>query len=222
MNETIGLKLIEDLKNDPEKFCKGEKSYQLLQEYYNGLSKDTLRALFYFENKWIRQVAVWITYELGRNGSDLMEEVLTQISDSDASISCFALQIVASHAHGEYIDDFMKVFSLLEHPDQKIRLFVMNIISGLSDPRIHEACVYMENKRIYNNTHKKGLLFLLDVNVLTSSEITQMMDSDDAIIRKYGIIGATKLYKKYPQIISEAVNAHDLDVREFSKIVVGA
>ena len=98
----------------------------------------------------------------------------------------------------------------------------MHIISGLSSPRIHEAHAYLANKEILNDSHKKCLLSLIDVNALTPTEITQMIESDDVIIRKYGIIAATKLYKKYPQIINEAINAQDLDVREFSKIVVGA
>lgn len=220
MNEKTGLNLIESLKNDPEKFYNEGKSYQLLQEYYKGLPKDTLRSLFYFESKWIRRAAVWITSELGENGIDLLKEVLTQINDSDHYICGYALQIVAAHACNEYIDDFIKVFSFLEHSNQKIRFIVMDIISGLSVSRIQEACEYSENKKLLSDSHKKGLLSLLNINTLALSEITKMIDSDDAVIRKYGVIIAEKLYKKYPQIINEAVNVQDLDISEFSKIVV--
>jgi hypothetical protein len=222
MDETMGLRFIEELKNDPEMFCKERKPYALLQEYFKGFSKETLRALFYFENKDIRQVAIWITSELGRNGIDLLKEVVTQVNDADPHIRFWAMEIVAHFAFGEYFDEFIKVISYLEHSDQKIRRSVMLIISGLSGSRIHEACVYLANKNILSDSHKKGLLSLVDVNALTPPEITHMIESDDAIIRKYGIVAARKLYKKYPQIIDEAMNAQDLDVREFSKIAVGA
>ena len=218
MDETIGLRLIEDLKNDPEKFCHdGKKSYQLLQEYFNGLSKDTLRELFHFENKFIRQYAIWITSELGRKGTDLLKEVVPLINDSDYYINYHAMQIVAGHANGKYFDEFITVISFLEHSDPQIRLSVMHIISGLSGSRIHEAYAYLANKKNLSNSHEKGLLSLTDVNALNLSEITQMVVSDIAIIRKYGIIAAKKLYKKYPQIINEAVNNADEDVRGFSK-----
>ncbi len=68
---------------------------------------------------------------------------------------------------------------------------------------------------ILSDSHKKGLLSLSDAHAY--SEIMYMINSDDDIIRKYGIIAASRLYEKYPEIINEAVNADDLDVREFSR-----
>jgi len=220
MDETMGFSLVEYLKNDPEKFFNEGKSYQLLQEYFRGFSKDTLRELFYYENRWIRRVAVWITSELGIDGSDLLKEVLTQINDSDIYICSYALEIIANCARGEHIDDFMRVFLFLDHDNQKIRISVMNIISNLSGTRILEACAYLAKKKNFSDSHEKGLSFLLDVNELTYTEIIRMIESADAITRKYGIIVAKKLYDKYPGIVNEAVNNQDLDVREFSKQVV--
>lgn len=221
LDET-GFRLIEELKNDPEKFRKGgEKSYSLLEEYFKGFPIDTLRQLFYSENKTIRQIAIWITSELGeKENTDLMKEIAMLMNDDDTYIRYQALQIVAHYANGEYFDDFIRVFSFLEDSNQKIRTLVMYILSVLSGQRIHKAYRYLENKEIYNNSHKKGLLSLINVHVLTPSEITQMINSDDAITRKYGIIAAAKLYKKFPQILNEAVNAKDSDVKEFAKPIV--
>lgn len=221
MDKTIGLGLIEDLKNESKKFYDDGKSYLLLQEYYKGLSKDTLRPLFYSEDKWIRRVAIWITSELGKKGSDLLEEVLMLMNDNnyDSYVLGYAAEIIANCACGNNMYHFAKIFLLLEHADPTVRLSVMFTISALSSKRINEVYVYMVNNKEYTD-HISGILSLLNIDIITSSEIKQMINDNNAIVRKYGIIIGRKLYKKYPQIINEAVNEQDLDVKEFSKEVI--
>lgn len=221
MDETIGLRLIEDLKNESEKFYDEGKSYLLLQEYHKGFPKDTLRPLFYFKDKWIRRVAIWITAEIGTKGCDLIEEVLMLMNDNnkDNHVLYYAIEIIANCARGNNICHFAKVFLFLGHTDQSIRLLVINLISNLSSERIHDAYVYMVNNKDYDD-HVTGLLSLLNYDAITSSEVKQMMADNNAIVRKYGIIIAKKLYKKFPQIINEAVNDQDLDVKKFSNDVI--
>lgn len=61
---------------------------------------------------------------------------------------------------------------------------------------------------------------MINVNTLTVSDITAMINSEDGVIRKYGVIAARKVYEKYPEIIKESVNYEDLDVQDFSKTEV--
>ena len=221
MDETIGLSLIEDLKNESEKFYDEGKSYLLLQEYYKGLPKDTLRPLFYCEDKWIRRVAIWITAELGTEGGHLLEEVIMLMNEDDYDnyVLGYAIEIVTNCARNKNIHHFARAFLFLEYTDQVIRLSAMSTISALSRERIHEVYVYMANNIDYAN-YVTGLLSLLNSDTISSSEINRMIDDNNAIVRKYGIIIAKKLYKKYPRIIIEAVNNQDSDVKEFSKIVI--
>lgn len=58
-------RLIEKLKKDPEKFRKERGGYQLLEAYFHGLSTETLRDLLGYENKYIRELTLWIISELG-------------------------------------------------------------------------------------------------------------------------------------------------------------
>lgn len=95
-------------------------------------------------------------------------------------------------------------------------------ISKLGDLRIQEAYTYLVNNKILSTSHEKGLLFLIHVNALTNVDITDMINSDDNIIRKYGVIAASKVYEKYPEMIKESVNSEDLDVQDFSKTEVRA
>lgn len=58
---------------------------------------------------------------------------------------------------------------------------------------------------------------MTNINTLTASDITAMLNSDDGVIRKYGVIAASKVYEKYPEIIKESVNSEDLDVQHYSE-----
>lgn len=222
MDETNGLRLIEKLKEDQGKFREEGGAYQLLQEYFDGLSKETLRDLLCCEDKSIRQTALWIISELGEDAKALLEEVAAQMNDDDPLICYYASEIVACIAADKYMDDFMRVFGFFEHSNAKIRTLSMFIISRLSDSRIQEAYSYSVNNKILSSSHEKGLVSLMNVNTLTATGITAMIDSDDFIIRKYGVIAASRVYEKYPEIMKKSVNSEDSDVRDFSKDEVQA
>ncbi len=222
MDETIGLRLIEELKEDTEKFRKEDGAYQLLQVYFEGFSKETLRDLLCYEDKHIRQIALWIISELGKDAENLLGEVVSQMDDVDPFICYYSSEIVACIATDKYMDDFMKVFTFFDHPNAKIRTLIMFIISTLADSRIQEAYTYSINNKILGDSHEKGLSFLMNVNSLSNSDITALVNSHDSVIRKYGVIIASKVYEKYPEIIKDSVNSEDLDVQVFSKTEVQA
>ena len=209
MNETNGLRLIELVKKDKETFRKEHGGYQLLQEYFYGLSKETLRDLLSCEDKDIRELALWIISELGKTATDLLGEVVSQMNDDDPIICYYSSEMIAFYGTDRYMDDFMKVFGFFEHSNAKTRSLSMFIISRLSASRMQEAYTYSVNNKILGDSHEKGLLSLIHVNTLTPSDITAMIHSDDSIIRKYGVIAARKVYEKYPEIIEESVNSED-------------
>lgn len=75
----------------------------------------------------------------------------------------------------------------------------------------------MVSSRISGGSYEKGLLSLVNVNTLTDSDITAMLDSSDGIIRKYGIIAASRVYEKYPELVEKSADSKDSDVRDFAK-----
>lgn len=113
MDETNGLRLIENLKKNPEKFG-GEDQYQLLEEYFHGLSKETLRDLLGYEDKHIRELTLWIISELGETtAEDFLEEAASQMNDDAPVIYYYSSEIVAYYGTDKYMDDFMRVFVFL-------------------------------------------------------------------------------------------------------------
>ena len=218
MDETNGLRFIEILKKDKEKFRKEVGGYQLLEEYFHGLSRETLHDLLSNDDKDIRALALWIAAELGSAGAEeFLEEAASHMNDDDPAIYRYSTEIVAFWGTDKYMDDFMRIFSFFEHSNAKIRKVSMVRISQLNDSRIKEAYAYSVNNKILSDSHEKGLLSLIHINTLTDSDITAMLHSDDSVIRKYGIIAASKVYEKYPEIINESVNSEDLDVQDYSK-----
>ena len=192
----------------------------MLQEYFYGLSKDTLHDLLRYEDKFIRELALWIISELGETAEDFIEEAASQMNDDDPVIYRYSSEIIACYETDKYMDEFMRIFVFFEHSNDKIRRISIRRISLLSDSRIKEAYTYSVNNKILSDSHEKGLLSLIHINTLTASDITAMLNSDDSIIRKYGVIAALKVYEKYPEIIMESVNSEDLDVQHFSKSLV--
>ncbi len=206
-----GAELIEQLKENPATF---KKAYQLLEAYFHGFPIDTLRPLFHEDDINIRQIAMWITSELGRNAVSLKEEVALQLNDEDYYIRHCARDSIVCYAFSEYIDE---IFSFLEHDHEKDRSLTMHLISGFSVETLTEAYMYFREDDTRNISHEKGLNLLININELIPSQILDGLYCDDALIRKYSIIAAEKLYKKYPYIINEAINHQDLDISKYSK-----
>ena len=217
MDNTLGLHLIEELKRNPEQFRKDGNSYQLLQEYLGGFPKDTLYDLLQYKDKYIRQVVLWIITELGEECKELLKDVSCQIDDEDPIIFYYSAEIIANYATDEFMDDFMKVFAFLEHTNQRIRSLAMFIISKLSESRIRKAYFYSLNSNVLSSVQKKGIITLMNYNTIPVSGIYEMINSSDSVIRKYGVIIASKVYELHPEIIKSSVASDDLDVKEFSE-----
>lgn len=98
---------------DSEKFG-GEDQYQLLEECFYGLSTETLRDLLGYEDKYIRELTLWIISELGETTAKVfLEEAATQMNDDDPAIYYRSSEIVACYGTDKYMDDFMRVFVFL-------------------------------------------------------------------------------------------------------------
>lgn len=220
--ELNGLWLIEKLKKDPE-FRKAGRGYQLLEAYFDGLSTETLHDLLCCEDKYIIELALWIITELARAvPRDFLEEAASLMNGEDPAIYFYSSEIIARYGRHKYMDDFMRIFMFFEHPNAHIRRLSMCRISQLSDSRLKEAYAYSVSNKILGDSHEKGLVSLMHINTLTVSDIRTMLNSDDSITRKYGVMIAAKVYEKYPELIRESVKSEDADVQDYSKTELAA
>lgn len=180
-----GNQLIADLQNDPERFYKNKQSLGLLQEFYHGFPISTLRPLLHSENQIIKRESVWITSELV-NAEELMDDVFMLLDDDDDYVVFYAAEVVARFYRN--INEFSKVFKLLEHSEQSVVDSAMNLISRFSKPELQWAYEYFVQTGEHN--HEQGLWLLLHYDEIGKEEIQQLINGSNSVVSKYSQICA--------------------------------
>lgn len=210
-----GHKLIEELKNDPVRFLESGRAHLLADECSCGFPIENLKPLFYMEDNNIKRTAVLIASELNYKSECLLKDVLTLIYDEDTFISWYAIETVMLCASG---DDFLHIFYCLEHPNETIRRDIMQLIPEWRDFdfRIREAYEYLQKQEDHSVLHEKGLSCLVRAKDLTDREIIDMLNCDEPVIRKYGMIAAVRVHGKYSQIIKDQINNFDPEISEYA------
>lgn len=220
MRKSKALQLVNELYDNSSKFYDNGNSYQLLQEYFNGYPIDTLIPLLSHKDPWIKRVAVWIVSELGIKGFSLIDDVIPLLYDDDRYVIYHALEIITVCSVRENIKNFPIVVPFIESNDDVIRILAMRLISNADSEQLQAGMVFFDSKDSSHQLHYEGLLKLLDFNQLTHKEVFFMINNREPLIRKYGIMVAKKLFKKFPNLIIDAMSNTDPDISTFSKEVI--
>ncbi|RYD89779.1 MAG: hypothetical protein EOP50_17010, partial [Sphingobacteriales bacterium] len=77
--------LLNELIEDPVYFSEQGKSYRLLQEYFKGFPLDTLKPLLKHEDLYVQSAATFILSELGRDGCQLITDVIPLLKSGNLS-----------------------------------------------------------------------------------------------------------------------------------------
>ena len=188
MNNPSGAKLIEELLESPYIFFNQGKSYQLLQEYFNGFSLETLRPLFYNDDLFVKRVAIWITSELGYNGTILIDDAITLLKEDDRYIKYYALEVIAICSIDKNVQKFIKVVQFLECEDVVLCDLAASLISNANHFQLEKCAEYFGEKEFYNKFHYEGLSKLLKSHTVTQKQLELMLCSDNPLTRRYGSI----------------------------------
>jgi len=212
MDNSVGLKLIDKLLVNPSEFYNSGESYQLLQEYFNGFSLETLKPLLCHESLFVRRNAIWITSELGINGAFLIDEAIALLKDDDRNIRHYALGVVAVCSVGENMHEYINVFSFLECEDEDLCNSAMFLISNANYFQLKECVRLYGKKEHFNKLHYEGLTILLRIHegltnlleydvaeqtefmLYSDSQMELLICSDVPLMKKYGIIIAKKMF----------------------------
>lgn len=182
-----GDRLIADLQNDPERFYKNKQSLGLLQEFYHGFPISALCPLLRSDNPIIKRESVWIAAELV-NAEDLMDDVLTLLDDDDDYVVFYAAEVVARFYRN--IDEFAKVFRLLEHSERSVIDSAMNLIAHFSKAELQWAYDYF--CKTDEHSHEQGLWILLHYDEIGEEEMRRFVNSSNTVVSKYGQICAVQ------------------------------
>lgn len=221
MDTLKGEHLIKELLAAPAKFNEQGTAYQLLQEYVHGLPLDTLHPLLTHHDQLVQRAAIFVLSELGRGGAALICDVLPFLETDDRYMKYHALEILMVCSFAEHVEKFIHVVRALEDDDPVIRTLAMDLVSNADTPRLEAAIRLCEAPGSSDAVYKEGLVQMIQSERLTPEDVLAMLQSEYALVRKYGVIIAERLLRIYPDLIVEAAaSISDADVHEFSKEVI--
>ena len=214
---TRAAEYIKQLETDPARFKNLGIGYQLLEEYFDGYSLDTLVPLLSSEDDRIIKSAVWIVSELGIDGQELLEHVVPLLTINDRYIKYHVLEIIIVCSEGlNHIDHFYHLIYALEDSDQVIRILAMELWCNASIEQLNAAIHHLSFTKA-EPIIMSGIVLLRDAEKVSKADIIEMLDDDHGITRKFGAIilkskkpTLTKLFKEYLQ-------STDSDIAKFVK-----
>lgn len=213
-NRTAGFELIEALKADPENF---RYDYQLYEEYCRGFDTKTLLPLLRSENEYIRLHAAEILAEGAPAWVEsFLDEAVRLLDDENVLIIMCALEAVAYSGYGEY---YLKLFEALEHGEFKVRHKAMSLFDSCSDIVYNHMLDYL--KETGNMRYYECISLLYCRDELREDELNLFLESDDPVKRKFGVIAAGRLYKKFPGILDKAADGSDEDIKIYAVEILG-
>lgn len=212
----LGNPLIAELLADPARFKQEGRAYQLLDEYFSGLSIETLRPLLHHESGLVRHAALWVTSELGEQARVLLKDTIPLIASSDRFESYHALEIAAVCAVGDQIERFVAVAEGLESGDDVIRGLTMRLMSRADAAQLRAAAAAAVYEMPRAEVHKRGMDLLSIGDMADPDAIKAFLTSEDALTRCYGAIAAKRLRNKHPELLEMAKSVPDANVNTFA------
>lgn len=205
--------LLDQLLESPKEFFDRGRSYDLLQEYFEGRDVESLRELLCHDDVFVRRVAAWITSELGSRGCGLLSDVIALLKSGDRYLSYHALEIITVCARGSNAREFSRVLQHFEHADSVLNQLAMRLTARADTSQWIAA---REEGRL-SASHRIGLDSLIEAGSSGANAIDRLLSSSDSIQRKYGAIVCRVLSKQAPAVLDKAYACNDDDVQEFLK-----
>lgn len=213
-NDSAAKQLIDQLLTDPKEFNETGNAYQLLQCFFKGFPVETLRPLLGHSDAFVRRSATFVTSEIGKNAKDLVRDIALLVRDPDPHTQWYALESVMVCAYGEDVDQFVFVVRELENKDDSIAVLTMGLMSNASSSQLEAALEECHLLGASADIHEQGISCLLNAS---AENIRNMLDDPEPLKRKYGAIGAKRLFSSFPTLLELASTNSDVSVRGFSK-----
>ena len=203
--------LIEQLRADPERFERDAGAYQLLQCYFHGYPIATLRPLLANADISIKRAAIFIVSELVTDYAQLLDLLVPLVGCEEAYIHHTAMTAVAGVAKNEHATALLHILTQLLSPVQVYRLHAMKLLSTTRDQDLHHAST--ASSTLPDRRHYVTLSRLF---APTRIEAARSMITDaDALIRRYGAIGAARFNTVAPDLAALLAASDDSDLRRF-------
>jgi HEAT repeat protein len=212
-----GQELIEELLSNPKKFAKEGQAFQLLDEYFKGFDLQTLRPLLKSSDIYVISAALFVVSELGNKAWSLVDDIVPLLNIDNPYVQADALESVMTCSSGEKASLFGYVVRALENNNEGIRNLAMFLLSNANAEQLRVGSQIFKASDPNKSVHEEGLSVLLEGELATSEKILKMINDNDALVRKYGVIASKRLLKKFPTLIEDASSSSDSDVAKFAQ-----
>jgi hypothetical protein len=221
MKQNRGHQLIKDLKSNPSAFFKMGKSHDLLQEYFDGLSLETLIPLLQSSDLAIQRPTIWIVSELAGKSCSLLPHILPLVDSADDYIRYYALECILLCANGRYIKEFVHLIRSIDDDAAPIKVLAMKLLVNAEDIQLRTGAELVVESQIENyQLHQLGLSSLLDHEQLEEHDILAMLNSKEPLTQQYGAMVAGRRYENSPKLILDALASNNVCVQEFAQAIV--
>ena len=216
MNSTDGQFLIEELLANPKKFSESGRTIHLLQAYFDGFSKETLRPLLRCDDSWVQQSAAFVCSELGKDATSLVSEFPGLVTSTNKHIAWYSMEVIAVCAIGDAAYLFFKVLEQLENDSDSLRRLAVRLASRAEVAQLLAARSHFETQKDSLDFHVRCLNVVADESADEES-LAALLEADEPLARRYGAIGAIRFRGNFPQVFALARDSGDPDVRAVTR-----
>jgi ABC-type amino acid transport substrate-binding protein len=218
MKTNKGKQLIDELHANPSLFFKQGKSYNLLNEFFDGYPFEALIPLLQSDNVDIIKSSLWLVSELATQACSLLPYVVQLVNSEEPYIRYYSLECVVLCGKGDNIKEFIHLIKGISDKDDTVRIPAMYLLSNAELTQIEAAVrLVKENKIADYLLHQIGLTQLLIATVLLEKEVIDLMCDKEPLLQQYGVMIAKRLYKTNPELLNHALLSTNPDVKEFAK-----
>ena len=114
-------KLIGELLRNPVDFDSQGRAYQLLQDYFVGLSVETLSPLLLHQDGCVRRSAIFVASELGGRVQQIIDHIVPLVHDPDPRIAWDAMESVMLCSNGAKVEYFAVIVRELENESGSLK-----------------------------------------------------------------------------------------------------
>lgn len=213
--------LLKELELDPTAFFNNGRSYNLLQEYFSGLSLDTLIPLLESDNGDVQKTGIWIVSELAKKACSLLKHVVPLVKSRNSYIKYHALECILLCGIENQVNEFVHLIDCLDDKEAFIRIRTMYLLSNAEKAQLERGPQLVADYNINDyETHQIGLKRLAEAENIEDIQIVEMLNSSRSLIQQYGAMIVKRNYKKKSTIIKDALFSKNSDVSEFAKLVI--
>ena len=207
--------IISQIMDDPDDSNIGVLANDLLKEFSRGCSVERLRPLLLSKNNSIVEIGIWVTSELGQGAAPLLDDVVSLLKHPGKNVRFFAIDSVLSCATEWNKLEVASVMPLLDDTETAVRWKAMDFLSRASREQLQGGLDYL-NTTEPPSVHIHELEWLLGEGGSNPAEIMSFIQSQDALLRKYGVVAAARMSQRNSGPLSYAASVADTDIKQFA------